>query len=70
MSAGIAATRLGAERKSWRTERPFGFYARPNTNPDGSLNLMRWTCGIPGKAGTPWANAIYPLSMEVYFYYY
>jgi hypothetical protein len=26
-----------------------GFFARPTTNPDGSMNLMKWECGIPGK---------------------
>lgn len=26
-----------------------GFYARPSKAPDGSLNLMEWDVGIPGK---------------------
>lgn len=28
-----------------------GFIARPEKNPDGTLNLMVWDCGIPGKKG-------------------
>ncbi len=30
---------------------PKAFYAKPQTNPDGSMNLMVWDCGIPGKPG-------------------
>lgn len=26
-----------------------GFWARPGKTADGSLDLMNWTCGIPGK---------------------
>ena len=25
---------------------------------------MRWTCGIPGKAGTLWEGGVYPLTIE------
>lgn len=28
-----------------------GFYARPEKAADGSLNLLSWDAGIPGKAG-------------------
>lgn len=38
------------ERKKWRKDRPFGFYAKPEKNADGSTNLLVWRCGIPGKA--------------------
>ena len=34
------------------------------TEPDGSQNLMRWTCSIPGKEGTDWADASYPITLE------
>lgn len=27
------------------------FYARPLKLPDGTLNLMEWEVGVPGKAG-------------------
>jgi ubiquitin-conjugating enzyme E2 I len=51
MSGGIAKGRLVEERKAWRKDHPHGFYARPTTGTDGSLNLMNWECGIPGKVG-------------------
>ena len=25
------------------------FFKRPAKNPDGTLNLLNWECGIPGK---------------------
>ena len=28
-----------------------GFYAKPTKAPDGSMNLLEWEVGIPGKAG-------------------
>lgn len=40
------------------------FFAKPTTLPDGSVNLMKWECGIPGKEKTPWAGGVYKLSME------
>ncbi|KAI8542123.1 hypothetical protein RHMOL_Rhmol08G0114800 [Rhododendron molle] len=51
MSGGIARGRLAEERKAWRKNHPHGFVARPETLPDGSVNLMVWHCTIPGKAG-------------------
>lgn len=61
--SGIARARLAAERKNWRKEHPLGFYARPETNKDGSTNLFRWKCGIPGKTGTDWDGGVYTLVM-------
>jgi ubiquitin-conjugating enzyme E2 I len=56
----IAKIRLAEERKQWRKDHPYGFYARPRKNQnDGSLNLMVWDCGIPGKKGTPWEGGLY-----------
>ena len=49
MSGGIAKGRLVEERKAWRKSHPHGFYARPQNANDGSINLMSWECGIPGK---------------------
>ncbi|KAG1653523.1 hypothetical protein FOA52_012437 [Chlamydomonas sp. UWO 241] len=62
--AGVARSRLAEERKSWRKEKPFAFYARPETNEDGSINLMKWKCHIPGKADTDWDGGFYPLALE------
>eukprot|EP00013_Stygamoeba_regulata_P016561 CAMPEP_0177681742 /NCGR_PEP_ID=MMETSP0447-20121125/30887_1 /TAXON_ID=0 /ORGANISM="Stygamoeba regulata, Strain BSH-02190019" /LENGTH=156 /DNA_ID=CAMNT_0019191197 /DNA_START=226 /DNA_END=693 /DNA_ORIENTATION=- len=61
--AGIAIMRLKAERRNWRKDHPHGFYARPKKNPDGSLDMLVWVCGIPGKAGTDWEGGVYPLTM-------
>ncbi|KAL6055719.1 SUMO-conjugating enzyme sce1, variant 3 [Balamuthia mandrillaris] len=62
--AGIARGRLMEERKAWRKDHPPGFFARPESNDDGTLNLMRWTCGIPGKKGTLWEGGMFPITME------
>ena len=35
----------------WIVDRSQGFFAKPNKNADGTLNLMVWEVGIPGKAG-------------------
>ncbi|GFP93091.1 sumo-conjugating enzyme sce1 [Phtheirospermum japonicum] len=50
MSGGIARGRLAEERKAWRRNHPHGFVAKPETLPDGTVNLMVWLCTIPGKS--------------------
>ena len=57
--AGIAQARLSEERKAWRKDHPFGFITHPQKNPDGTMNLMMWDFGIPGKKGTPWEAGMY-----------
>merc|ERR1711872_592612 len=57
--AGIAQARLSEERKAWRKDHPFRFIAHPQKNPDGSMNLMMWDFGIPGKKGTIWEEGMY-----------
>jgi ubiquitin-conjugating enzyme E2 I len=47
--SGIAGGRLKEERKMWRKDHPYGFYARPVSNGDGSSDIMQWEAGIPGK---------------------
>lgn len=49
MSGGIAGGRLKEERKMWRRDHPYGFYARPTSKGDGSTDIMTWEAGIPGK---------------------
>ena len=61
--AGIAVGRLREERKAWRKDHPHGFFARATKNSDGSTYMMKWVCGIPGKAGTPWEGGCYKISM-------
>jgi len=62
-SGGIARGRLSEERKAWRKDHPFGFYARPVSSGDGSCNLMK-EVGIPGKTGSDWEGGLYKVSME------
>ncbi|XP_006652687.1 SUMO-conjugating enzyme SCE1-like isoform X2 [Oryza brachyantha] len=61
---GIARARLAEERKAWRKNHPHGFVAKPETLPDGSVNLMLWRCIIPGKEGTDWEGGYFPLTMQ------
>ena len=44
----LVITRLNQERKAWRQDHPHGFVARPLTLEDGTTNLLRWLCEIPG----------------------
>lgn len=64
MARDLRTERIQQERKQWRKDHPFGFYAKPTKKPDGSLDLHNWSAGIPGKAGTLWENATYPLSIN------
>mgnify|MGYP003337083359 CR=1 FL=1 len=41
-AGGIALGRLKEERKQWRKEHPYGFYARPEPKETGGSNLMKW----------------------------
>lgn len=34
-----------------------GFYAKPSKAADGSMNLMEWEVGIPGKQGVRFLRA-------------
>eukprot|EP00210_Caulerpa_lentillifera_P007536 g7199.t1 len=64
MASEVARARLMEERKNWRRDKPFGYLARPERNPDGSVNFARWTCRIPGKPGTEWEGGFFPLTMD------
>lgn len=60
----LCKIRLQEERKQWRKDHPFGFFARPSKNEDGSLDLTYWTAGIPGKPNTMWSDAVYPVTIQ------
>lgn len=45
-------------------DHPHGFVAKPQSLPDGTQNIMKWDCVIPGKAGTVWEGANIPMTME------
>jgi len=40
--SGIASGRLKEERKNWRKDHPYGFYARPTSSGDGSTGECKW----------------------------
>ncbi|KZV79093.1 ubiquitin-conjugating enzyme 9 [Exidia glandulosa HHB12029] len=61
--SGICRTRLAEERKQWRKDHPFGFYAHPSKLQDGSQNLLEWQVGIPGKEKTSWEGGVFKLVM-------
>ncbi|KAG2574216.1 SUMO-conjugating enzyme SCE1-like [Panicum virgatum] len=61
---GVARGHLAEERKSWRRSHPHGFVAKPETLPDGSVNLMVWNCIVPGKEGTDWEGGYFPLVLN------
>ncbi len=52
------------ERKAWRRDHPYGFFARPVSNGDGSSDIMKWEAGVPGKEGTDWEGGVFKVSME------
>lgn len=60
----LCKIRLQEERKQWRKDHPFGFFAKPVKGADGSLDLTLWSAGIPGKAGTIWEGGVYPIKLE------
>ena len=61
--SSLCMMRLGEERKTWRRDHPFGFYAKPIRNPQGVLDLKTWECGIPGKEKTLWEGGLFKLSV-------
>jgi hypothetical protein len=60
----LCQNRLQEERKQWRKDHPFGFYAKPQRNAQtGVLDLKNWECGIPGKDKTLWEGGLFKLSV-------
>ncbi len=59
----LCQNRLQEERKQWRRDHPFGFYAKPQRNAAGVLDLKVWECGIPGKEKTLWEGGLFKLSV-------
>lgn len=50
-------------RKQWRRDHPFGFYAKPARTKEGVLDLKNWECGIPGKEKTMWEGGLFKLTI-------
>lgn len=61
----LIINRLKKERKDWRSDHPFGFVAKPMENKeDGSVNMLKWICEIPGPKGSPWEDGTYTMTMD------
>ncbi|KAL1865727.1 SUMO conjugating enzyme Hus5 [Diaporthe australafricana] len=60
----LCMNRLQEERKLWRRDHPFGFYARPTRNSEGILDLKNWECGIPGKEKTIWEGGQFKMTVQ------
>ncbi|KAM2945109.1 hypothetical protein COP2_028059 [Malus domestica] len=41
-----------------------GFVAKPETLPDGTVNLMVWHCTILGKTDTDWDGGFFPCTLH------
>ncbi|KAI9226729.1 MAG: ubiquitin-conjugating enzyme 9 [Piptocephalis tieghemiana] len=61
--SGICKSRLAEERKQWRKDHPYGFYARPTRLADNTLDLTLSLSLSLGKPETPWEGGIYQLIM-------
>ncbi|KEY73713.1 hypothetical protein S7711_06288 [Stachybotrys chartarum IBT 7711] len=59
----LCQNRLQEERKQWRRDHPFGFFAKPARTKEGVLDLKNWECGIPGKDKTIWEGGLFKLSI-------
>lgn len=51
------------DRKQWRRDHPFGFFAKPAHTPQGVLDLKKWECGVPGKDKTLWEGGLFKLDV-------
>ncbi|KAF1960166.1 ubiquitin-conjugating enzyme [Byssothecium circinans] len=59
----LCMNRLSEERKQWRRDHPFGFFAKPMRNSQGMMDLKKWDCGVPGKEKTMWEGGLFKLEV-------
>lgn len=59
----LCLDRLGEERKQWRKDHPFGFYAKPIRQNNGVIDLKAWDVGIPGREKTIWEGGLFKLTL-------
>jgi len=59
----LCLNRLNEERKQWRKDHPFGFVAKPVRLPNGTMDLKKWECAVPGKDKTLWADGVFKLEV-------
>lgn len=44
-------------------DHPLHFVAKPSSKPDGSIDMLKWGCIVPGKTGTDWEGGFYPVTL-------
>ncbi|KAJ8112503.1 hypothetical protein OPT61_g5137 [Boeremia exigua] len=59
----LCMNRLSEERKQWRRDHPFGFFAKPMRGASGMMDLKKWDCGVPGKEKTMWEGGLFKLEV-------
>ncbi|KAF9738611.1 SUMO-conjugating enzyme ubc9 [Paraphaeosphaeria minitans] len=59
----LCMNRLSEERKQWRRDHPFGFFAKPARNSAGMMDLKKWEVGVPGKEKTIWEGGLFKLEV-------
>ncbi|KAL8243804.1 hypothetical protein R6Q59_010062 [Mikania micrantha] len=59
----LCTNRLQEERKLWRKDHPFGFYAKPARGANGVADLKVWEAGIPGREKTIWQGGLFKLTL-------
>jgi ubiquitin-conjugating enzyme E2 I len=59
----LCLSRLAEERKQWRKDHPFGFFAKPVRNANGVVDLKTWDVGIPGREKTIWEGGLFKLTL-------
>ena len=63
VTMSLCQSRLTEERKQWRKDHPFGFFAKPVRNANGVVDLKTWDVGIPGREKTIWEGGLFKLSL-------
>lgn len=59
----LCQSRLAEERKQWRKDHPFGFFAKPVRTTSGIVDLKTWDVGIPGRDKTIWEGGLFKLTL-------
>lgn len=59
----LCINRLQEERKQWRKDHPFGFFAKPAKGANGVTDLKQWEVGIPGRQNTIWQGGLFKLTL-------
>lgn len=59
----VIAYTYTSNRKQWRRDHPFGFFAKPMRNSQGLMDLKKWDCGVPGKEKTIWEGGLFKLEV-------